>query len=54
MPRIHAGQHAFVRLANGEFPGEVHEVHDAEVIIYFESPEAVTALGTAAQVRIIF
>lgn len=52
--RIHAGQHAFVRLADTEVPGEVREARGAEVIVDFTSATAVTKLGTGAQVRIIF
>jgi len=54
LARIRAGQHAFVRVDNGEFPGEVHEVRGADVIIWFTSSEPVTKLGGAAQVRIVF
>ena len=54
LTRIHAGQHAFIRLSDAEFPGEVHEVRGAEVIVWFTSKEPLTKLGTAAQVRIVF
>lgn len=54
LARIHAGQHAFVRIAEGEVAGEVHEVRGAEVVVYFTSGEPVMKLGTAAQVRIVF
>lgn len=54
LARIHAGLHAFVRVTDAEIPGEVHEVKGAEVIVYFTAPEAVTKLGGAAQVRIVF
>lgn len=54
LPRIHPGQHAFVRLSDAELAGEVHEIRGAEVIVYFKSPTAITKLDTAAQVRIVF
>ncbi len=54
LARIHAGQHAFVRLTDNEIPGEVHEVRGGEVIVQFTLHEPVTKLGTAAQVRIVF
>jgi multidrug resistance efflux pump len=54
LARIHAGQHAFVRVADAELPGEVHEVRGTEVIVTFTSPEPITKLGAAAQVRIVF
>ncbi len=54
LARIHAGQHAFVRVGDAELPGEVHEVRGAEVIVYFASPEPIMKFGTAAQVRIVF
>jgi membrane fusion protein, multidrug efflux system len=54
LARIHAGQRAFVRLSDAEFPGEVNEVRGPEVIVNFASPTTVTKLGTAAQVRIVF
>ncbi len=53
LPRIHAGQRAFVRVTDAEIAGEVHEVKGAEVIVYFTAA-AVTKLGGAAQVRIVF
>ncbi len=52
--RIHAGQKAFVRLPDGEYPGEVKEIRGPEVIVEFVVPKPITQLGTAAQVRIIF
>jgi multidrug resistance efflux pump len=54
LKRIHAGQRAFVRLSDTEFPGEVHEIRGAEVIVTFTSPTPDTRLGIPAQVRIIF
>ena len=54
LARIRAGQHAFVRGADAELAGEVHEIRGADVIVWFTAPEAVTKLGTAAQVRIVF
>jgi multidrug resistance efflux pump len=54
LARIHTGQHAFVRISNVELPGEVHEMHGAEVIVEFTSPEPITKLGGAAQVRMVF
>ena len=54
LARIHAGQHAFVRISEAELSGEVHEVHGAEVIVEFTSPEPIMKLGGAAQVRIVF
>jgi multidrug efflux pump subunit AcrA (membrane-fusion protein) len=54
LARIRAGEHAFVRLSEMEFPGEVHEVRGAEVIVNFTSPTPITKLGTPAQVRIVF
>jgi multidrug efflux pump subunit AcrA (membrane-fusion protein) len=54
LARIHAGQQAFVRVDDKEFPGAVKEVRGAEVIVEFTSAEPVTKLGTAAQVRIVF
>jgi multidrug resistance efflux pump len=54
LARIRAGQHAFVRVSDAELPGEVHEVRGTDVIVWFTSPEPITKLGTAAQVRIVF
>jgi multidrug efflux pump subunit AcrA (membrane-fusion protein) len=54
LARIHTGQRAFVRLADAELSGEVHEVHGAEVVVNFTSPTPVTKLGIPAQVRIVF
>jgi multidrug resistance efflux pump len=54
LPRIRAGQHAFIRITDAELPGEVHEVRGTDVIVWFMSPEAVMKFGTAAQVRIVF
>lgn len=54
LARIHAGQHAFVRLDGAETPGAVREVRGAEVIVEFTSTSPVTKLGGAAQVRIVF
>jgi len=54
LARIHAGQHAFVRVSGAELPGEVHEVRGAQVIVDFTTAEPVTKLATAAQVRIVF
>jgi multidrug efflux pump subunit AcrA (membrane-fusion protein) len=54
LARIRAGQHAFVRPSEMEFPGEVHEVRGAEAIVNFTSPTPITKLGTPAQVRIVF
>lgn len=54
LTRIHAGQHAFVSIAGAEFPGEVHEVRGSDAIVWFTTSEAVTKLGTGAQVRIVF
>jgi multidrug resistance efflux pump len=54
LARIHAGQRAFVRLSDAEFPGEVNEVRGPEVNVNFTSPTTVTKLGIAAQVRIVF
>jgi multidrug resistance efflux pump len=54
LARIHAGQHAFVRISDAEFPGEVHEVRGTDAIVWFTSPEPALKLGTAAQVRIVF
>lgn len=54
LARIRAGQHAFVRVADADFPGEVHEVRGPDVVINFTTPEPVTKLGGAAQVRIVF
>jgi multidrug resistance efflux pump len=52
--RVRAGQHAFVRVAGAEIPGEVHEVRGAEAIVFFTSSEPGMKLGGAAQVRIVF
>lgn len=54
LARIHKGQHAVVRITEAEMPGEVHEVRGPDVIVQFVSPEAVTKLGGAAQVRLVF
>lgn len=54
LARIHAGEHAFVHLDDGEFPGVVKEVRGTEVIVEFSSEKPVTKLGGAAQVRIVF
>jgi multidrug resistance efflux pump len=54
LARIHAGQKAFVRVNEAESPGDVKEVRGAEVIVQFTSEKAVTKLGGAAQVRIVF
>lgn len=54
LPRIRAGERAFLRLPDSELSGEVHEVHGAEVIVNFTSPTPVTKLGIPAQVRIVF
>lgn len=54
LARIHAGEHAFVHMDDGEFPGVVKEVRGTEVIIEFGSEKPVTKLGGAAQVRIVF
>ena len=57
LARIHAGQHAFVRLpsvSDAEFPGEVAEIRGLEVIVRFTSTSPITKLNTAAQVRIVF
>jgi multidrug resistance efflux pump len=53
LARIHAGQHAFVRIDSDELPGEVHEVRGTQVIVQFTSPAPITKLGIAAQVRIV-
>lgn len=54
LARIHPGQHAFVRVADAETPGEVKQVQGTEVVVQFASPAPITKLGTAAQVRIVF
>jgi len=54
LARIHAAQHAFVSISGGEVPGEVHEVRGTDVIVWFMATQAVTKLGTGAQVRIVF
>ncbi len=54
LARIRAGQHVSVRMAGGEYPGEVHELRGHDVIVEFSAPDPVTQLGTAAQVRIVF
>jgi HlyD family secretion protein len=54
LARIRVGQHAFVSISGAEFSGEVHEVRGTEVIVWFTTSEAVTKLGTGAQVRIVF
>jgi multidrug efflux pump subunit AcrA (membrane-fusion protein) len=54
LARIHAGQQAFVQVDDKEFRVAVKEVRGAEVIVEFTSPEPITKLGTAAQVRIVF
>jgi multidrug resistance efflux pump len=54
LARIHAGQHAFVRISDAELPGEVHEVRGPEVIVEFTSPQPIMKLGGPAQVRIVF
>jgi multidrug resistance efflux pump len=54
LARIRIGQRAFVHFADAEFPGEVHDVHGTEVVVWFASPEPIMKLGTAAQVRIVF
>jgi hypothetical protein len=54
LARIRTGQHAFVSISGTELPAEVHEVRGTEVIVWFTTSEAVTKLGTGAQVRIVF
>lgn len=54
LARIRAGQKAFIRLSEAEYPGEVKELRGAEVIVEFVVPKPITQLGTPAQVRIIF
>jgi len=54
LARIRAGQHAFVRIADAEFSGEVHEVRGADVVVWFSASEPIMKFGTAAQVRIVF
>ncbi len=54
LARIHGGQHAFVRFAEAELPGEVHEVRGQEVVVWFTAAAPATKLGEAAQVRIVF
>jgi len=54
LARIRTGQHAFVSISGAEIPGGVHEVRGTDVIVWFTAAEAVTKLGTGAQVRIVF
>jgi multidrug resistance efflux pump len=54
LARIRVGQHAFVRVSDAGFPGEVYKVSGTEVVVWFTSTEPIVKLGTAAQVRIVF
>lgn len=54
LARIRAGQKAFIRLPDSEYPGDVKEIRGQEAVVEFVAPKPITQLGTAAQVRIIF